>query len=516
MSLAVVYSRTNRGMNAPLVTVEVHISNGLPALSIVGLPATAVKESKDRVRAALLNSQFNFPDGRITVNLAPADLPKDGGRFDLPIAIGILAASRQIPSTTLSEYEFVGELALGGALREVKGILPTAYAAQQAGRHLVVPSSNASEAVLIDHLHVFAIANLLQISAHLQATTLCSPYKAADSSSPVTSEYNIDLADVKGQFQARRALEIAAVGGHNLLMVGPPGTGKTMLARRLATILPPMTEAEALQAATIASISHAGFKITQWRCRPVRDPHHTCSGVALVGGGMQVKPGEVSLAHNGVLFLDELTEFQRHVLDVLREPLETGEITISRAAQQATYPAKFQLIAAMNPCPQGYDCDFRDHCHCSVQQQQRHRSKLSAPFLDRIDLQIEVPRLPHKDLLSKQVSESSDQVRQRVLQARERQLQRQGKTNTDLNNQEISDYCALSKSDSALLTTALERFHLSARAYYRILKVARSIADLAQSQQIKTAHISEALSYRCMERLLAGQNHNIASPKRKS
>ena len=378
MGLAVVYSRSNQGIHAPLVSVEVHIANGLPALSIVGLPATAVKESKDRVRAALLNSQFKFPAGRITVNLAPADIPKDGGRFDLPIAIGILAASQQIPSNTLSEYEFIGELALGGGLREVKGVLPTAYATQQAGRHLVVPKQNAAEAALIETLAVYAMETLLQLTAHLQAITRCSPYQLNQVRDPI--HYNIDLAEVKGQFQARRALEIAAVGGHNLLMVGPPGTGKTMLARRLITILPPMTAAEALEAATIASISQQGFKIEQWRCRPMRDPHHSCSGVALVGGGVNAKPGEISLAHHGILFLDELTQFQRHVLDVLREPLETGEITISRAAQQATYPAQFQLIAAMNPCPQGYDCDFRDDCHCTPQQQQRHRSKLSAPF----------------------------------------------------------------------------------------------------------------------------------------
>jgi magnesium chelatase family protein len=509
MQLAVVYSRTNQGIDAPLVSVEVHISNGLPSLSIVGLPATAVKESKDRVRAALLNARFKFPDGRITVNLAPADIPKDGGRFDLPIAIGILAASNQIPHLSLSEYEFVGELSLGGALREVKGILPTAYATQSAQRQLVVPVENAEEAALIDSLNVFAIDHLSTISSHLQNINICLPYQSHKTF--CEPEYSVDLADVKGQFQARRALEISAVGGHHMLMIGPPGTGKTMLARRLATILPKMSESEALETATIASISQQGFQVEHWRQRPVRDPHHTCSGVALAGGGIKAKPGEVSLAHQGILFLDELTEFNRHVLDVLREPLETQQISISRVAQQATYPANFQLIAAMNPCPQGYACDFKQNCHCSVQQQQRHRAKLSAPFLDRIDLQIEVPRLSQKDLMSSQRGESSQRVRERVLQARERQLKRQGKINTHLNPQDIEKYCSLSQTDNRLLFTALERFKLSARAYHRILKVARSIADLADCESIKTMHITEALSYRCMERLLVSQEHNIAS-----
>jgi magnesium chelatase family protein len=499
MSLAIVHSRAQEGINAPEVSVEVHLANGLPAFSIVGLPETAVRESRDRVRAALQNSRFDFPARRITVNLAPADLPKDGGRFDLPIALGILAATGQIPSHNLDEYEFYGELALNGALRSVQGMLPSIWRAAGMNRKCVLPAENADEAALIQQALIFPARHLLEVSAHLIGNQGIDPYRpevplATDRETP-------DLADVRGQHLARRALEVAAAGGHNLLMVGPPGTGKTMLAKRLPGILPPMTPDESMESAMVWSISRQGFDSRQWGIRPFREPHHTASGVALVGGGSHPLPGEVSLAHHGVLFLDELTEFDRRVLEVLREPLETGHISISRAARQADFPANFQLVAAMNPCPQGYDCDLRDHCRCTPEQQRRHRNRISAPLLDRIDLQIEVPRQSSEQIHSPtHQAEGSEAIRQRVNAARRIQQERQDKPNAQLQVAELDLHCSLEEADRRFLEQAVNKLRLSSRAHHRILKIARTIADLNRSRNIRRQHLSEALSYRTMER----------------
>jgi magnesium chelatase family protein len=497
MSLAVLYSRALAGMDAPLVTVEAHLANGLPSFTIVGLPEAEVKEAKDRVRAALQNARFEFPARRITVNLAPADLPKESGRFDLPIALGILAASGQLPADRLPEYEFAGELALTGELRRIRGTLAMMYSASRDQRAFVVPFENAAEAALVEGAKVYAARNLLEVCAHLAGRELLALCREV----PVPErEPGPDLADVKGQAHAKRALEIAAAGGHSLIMVGPPGAGKTMLATRLPGILPPMTQDEALASAALQSLGSAGFDVRNWRQRPFRAPHHTASGVALVGGGGNPRPGEVSMAMHGVLFLDELPEFTRNVLEVLRQPLESGRVTVSRAARQAEFPAEFQLVAAMNPCPCGYLGHYSGKCRCTPDQVARYRGRISGPLLDRIDLQIEVPAVMEKDLVGAAGGEASDAVRARVEVAYRRQLERQGKPNSKLSTREIDTHCVSDESGATLLKQAISRLGLSARAYHRVLKVARSIADLAGERPITGGQIAEAIQFRRFDR----------------
>ena len=503
MSLAIVHSRAQLGVIAPLVSVEVHLSGGLPATSIVGLPEAAVRESRDRVRAALINALFEFPQRRITIGLAPADLPKDGARFDLAIALGILAASGQLAVDALNEFECFGELALSGELRPITGILPAVLQAHKAGRRLIVPHDNGPEAALVSEAEVYTARSLLQVCAFLRGE--CA-LPRAQIEPVLVSENMPDLRDVCGQALARRALEVAAAGGHNLLFIGPPGTGKTMLASRLPGILPPMTEAEALESAAVASI--VGMDVRPFLAsRSFRAPHHSASGVALVGGGSIPRPGEVSLAHNGILFLDELPEFDRRVLEVLREPMESGRILISRAARQAEFPARFQLVAAMNPCPCGYHGDPSGRCRCSPDAVARYRGRISGPMLDRIDMHVEVPRVPPAQW--RDPGEDSATVRARVLVARDRQLARAGKPNALLGTTELARDGALSEPDRVLLDHAAERLGLSARAHQRILRVARTIADLDGSEQLRREHLTEAIGYRRLDRLPA-----TAAPQR--
>lgn len=493
MSLAIIHSRAQLGVEAPAVSVEVHLTNGLPSLTIVGLPETAVRESKDRVRSAILNSALEFPRKRITLNLAPADLPKEGGRFDLAIALGLLAASAQLPGGCLDNFECVGELALSGHLRPVRGVLPAALAARDAGRTLVVALANAEEACLASGVKIYAIEHLLELVSHFNQQQPLQPYRAQGLLTH--SRQYPDLLEVQGQHAAKRALVVAAAGMHNLLLSGPPGTGKTLLASRLPGLLPPLSEKEALEVAAVQSVVSLE-PLTRWPQRPFRQPHHSASGPALVGGGSRPQPGEISLAHQGVLFLDELPEFDRKVLEVLREPLESGHIVIARAHSKLRFPARFQLVAAMNPCPCGYLGDPSGRCRCSPEQIERYRNKLSGPLLDRIDLHITVAREPTSLQRPKEPGLSSADAMQQICAARQRQMSRQNCSNAQLDLNALARFCALGEDDRTWLEQASERLNLSLRATHRVLKVARTLADLDDQADIQRNHLAEALQYR--------------------
>lgn len=500
MNLAITHSRANIGIDAPLITVETHISNGLPGLHMVGLPETAVKESKDRVRSAILNSYFDFPSRHITINLAPADLPKYGSRYDLAIAIGILAASKQLPNTGLANYEFAAELALSGALKPIQGILPLVMACRLAQKTLIIAEENINEAELITDASLLPAKTLLEVCGHFLNRSILIPHVCAKFTP--TSVISTDLRQVKGQQHAKRALEIAASGQHSVLLIGPPGVGKTMLSNCLPGLLPTISESEAAELAAIQSI--AGIKVSTdtWRQRPFRSPHHSTSAAALIGGSSPPQPGEISLAHQGVLFLDELPEFNRQTLEALREPLESGFIAISRARAKVRYPARFQLISAMNPCPCGHYGSAHNECTCTILSVKRYLQRISGPLLDRIDIQLEL-QLVTSSLLNKTnaPTEGSVEVASRVKAAREIALQRANKPNALLSNEEVAQFCQLTTQDKQWFEAFLEQKKCSSRSYQKILKVALTIADLEQSSSLQSAHLKEAFSYRFFDKL---------------